>query len=75
MPASAVMWLAGQQCPNGGFQVYLAKTSAPCDDPSPATYSGPDSNSTALAAMALLSVCRTKQATPRRRLPWHDAEP
>ena len=54
VPASAVMWLAGQQCPNGGFQAYLAKTSAPCDAPGPATYSGPDSNSTALAAMALL---------------------
>jgi len=61
VPSSAVSWLVRQQCPNGGFQSYRA-TAAACDAPNPATYSGPDSNSTALAAMALRSVGRTKQA-------------
>ncbi|MCU0264181.1 MAG: terpene cyclase/mutase family protein [Candidatus Nanopelagicales bacterium] len=63
VPASAVTWLINQQCSNGGFQAYRANTSAPCDAPNPDTFSGPDSNSTALAAMALRSVGRTTQAT------------
>ena len=63
MPTSAITWLVAQQCPNGGFQAYRADPNAPCDAPNPASYSGPDSNSTALAAMALRSVGRTKQAT------------
>jgi hypothetical protein len=63
VPASAVTWLVRQQCPNGGFQAYRANTSAPCAAPNPDTFSGPDSNSTALAAMALRSVGRTAQAT------------
>lgn len=63
VPTSAITWLVAQQCPNGGFQAYRADTNAPCDAPNPASYSGPDSNSTALAAMALRSVGRTKQAT------------
>ena len=63
VPTSAITWLVAQQCPNGGYQAYRPDPSAPCDAPNPATYSGPDSNSTALAAMALRSVGRTKQAT------------
>lgn len=63
VPSSAVSWLVRQQCANGGFQAYRADTAAACDAPNPATYSGPDSNSTALAAMALRSVGRTRQAT------------
>ncbi len=62
VPSSAVSWLVGQQCSNGGFQSYRANSAAACDAPNPTTYSGPDSNSTALAAMALRSVGRTKQA-------------
>ena len=62
VPSSAVRWLVRQQCSNGGFQPYRANTAAACDAPNPATYSGPDSNSTAMAAMALRSVGRTKQA-------------
>ncbi|HYO20672.1 MAG TPA: prenyltransferase/squalene oxidase repeat-containing protein, partial [Dermatophilaceae bacterium] len=63
VPTSAVSWLVRQQCPNGGFQAYRADAAAACDAPNPATFSGPDSNSTALAAMALRSVGRTTQAT------------
>jgi hypothetical protein len=63
VPASAVTWLVGQQCSNGGFQAYRGNTSASCDAPNPDTFSGPDSNSTALAAMALRSVGRTAKAT------------
>jgi hypothetical protein len=62
VPSSAVSWLVRQQCPNGGFQSYRANPAAPCDSPNPATFSGPESNSTAVAAMALRSVGRTEQA-------------
>ena len=62
VPSSAVSWLVRQQCSNGGFQSYRANTAAACDAPNPEIFSGPDSNSTAMAAMALRSVGRTKQA-------------
>lgn len=62
VPAAASAWLAAQQCAGGAFQAYRADTSAPCSPPDPAAFSGPDSNSTALAAMALRSVGRNAAA-------------
>lgn len=53
VPATAVAWLASQQCSTGSFEAYRADTSVPCANPDPATFAGPDSNSTALAALAL----------------------
>lgn len=50
---SAVQWLKDQQCANGAFQSYRADTSTPCAPSDPAAFTGPDTNSTALAAMAL----------------------
>ena len=50
--AAAVDWLVDQQCPDGGWQAYRADTSAPCGT----GFSGPDSNSTGLAAQALVAL-------------------
>jgi hypothetical protein len=62
LPTSAVAWLVTQQCANGSFQAYRADISQPCPAPNPAAFSGPDSNSTALGAMALRAAGRTAQA-------------
>lgn len=50
---SAVRWLVDQQCADGSFQSYRADTSIPCAASDPQAFTGPDTNSTALAAMAL----------------------
>jgi hypothetical protein len=62
VPARAVRWLTSQQCGNGGFQSYRADTSAPCAVSNAASFSGPDSNSTAMAVMALRSVGQRSRA-------------
>ncbi len=62
VPARAVRWLASQQCGNGGFQSYRADTAAACAASDAASFSGPDSNSTALAVMALRSVGQRSRA-------------
>ena len=54
--ASAVEWLLDQQCADGSFQSYRADTSVPCAPSDPQAFTGPDTNSTALAAMALEAV-------------------
>jgi hypothetical protein len=54
--AAGTGWLTAQQCANGALQAYRADTSQPCGPTSPSTFSGPDSNSTALAVMALAAV-------------------
>jgi hypothetical protein len=51
-PAVSVSWLLGQQCPDGGFQGYTTSPAA-CVAPDSTTYSGEDSNNTALALQAL----------------------
>jgi hypothetical protein len=50
---SGIVWLAKQQCANGIWQAYRAKTTSPCAAANPQTFSGPDTNSTALALMGL----------------------
>lgn len=62
VPASAITWLTRQQCTNGSFQAYRADLDQPCALPDPEAFTGPDSNSTALAAMALRAVGRTAAA-------------
>ena len=52
IPPTAVSWLVSQQCASGAFEAFRADPSAPCSAPDPAAFTGPDSNSTALAAMA-----------------------
>lgn len=55
-PAAAVSWLLRQQCADGSFEDYRPTTSEPCASPDPATYTGPDTNSTAMALMALMAL-------------------
>ena len=49
--AAAEAWLTGQQCPDGGWTSYITVTN-PCNG-SPATFAGPDTNSTAVAIEGL----------------------
>ncbi len=58
---AGIAWLRRQQCSNGGWVGYRANTSAACPAPDPATFSGPDTNSTALAFEGLHAL----GATPR----------
>lgn len=55
-PTEAVEWLLDQQCTNGGFEAFRATTTSACVAPNPATYSGPDTNATAMAAQALIAL-------------------
>lgn len=59
---TAVQWLIGQQCADGSFQSYREDTSVPCAPSDPQAFSGPDTNSTALAAMALKAVDANRAA-------------
>lgn len=49
-------WLVAQQCADGGWTAYRADTNVPCPPPSPSTFTGPDSNSTAVALNGLEAV-------------------
>lgn len=62
IPAPALTWLSAQQCADGSFMSYRASTAQPCAQPDPAQFSGPDSNSTALAALALQAADRDAAA-------------
>lgn len=60
--AAAINWLVSQQCLDGSFQPYRISIRTACGPSDPINYSGPDSNSTALAALALNSVGKLTQA-------------
>jgi hypothetical protein len=62
VPASAISWLETQQCPNGGFEAFRSNPASSCAASNPETWSGIDTNSTALGAMALAAVGKTKAA-------------
>ena len=51
--ASAISWLKRQQCSNGGWEAYRTSTTSACPPSDPTTYTGPDTNSTALAVQGL----------------------
>ena len=51
--ATAVTWLEQQQCSDGSWTSFRPDPSVPCPAVDPATFSGPDTNSTALAALGL----------------------
>jgi len=55
-PAIAIDWLLDQQCSNGGWQAFRSDTDTPCAASDIATYTGPDSNSTAAAVQALAAI-------------------
>lgn len=62
-PGAALDWLVAQQCapPSsaaGGWQAYRADPSSACDPPDPSAFTGPDTNSTALALEALAAAGR-----------------
>lgn len=51
--AQGLAWLENQQCPDGAFVSYRADTTVPCPPLDLVTYTGPDTNSTALAALTM----------------------
>jgi len=51
----AVAWLRSQQCADGSWMPYRSDLSTPCAF-DPVTFSGPDSNSTAMAVLGLEAV-------------------
>lgn len=53
VPPAATAWLLREQCKNGAFMSYRADLSAPCAKGDPVNYTGQDTNSTAMAALAL----------------------
>ena len=66
---AAITWLLDQQCADGSFQAYRANLSAPCDASDPVNFTGPDTNSTATALMALTALdksIRTSRAVATR---------
>lgn len=67
-PPTALQWLLDQQCPNGAFVAYRADLEAPCPEPDPQAYTGPDTNSTSLAVLALIEHGRLGAA--KRGLAW-----
>jgi hypothetical protein len=50
---AALHWLVAQQCADGGWTAYRAALSTPCPATDLTTFTGEDSNSTALAIQAL----------------------
>jgi len=53
VPAAAGRWLREQQCGDGGFPAYLPDPDSACSDPRSQDSTAADTNSTAMAAMAL----------------------
>ncbi|MEP6527409.1 MAG: hypothetical protein ABJA86_09610 [Nocardioidaceae bacterium] len=60
--ASGIEWLKDQQCPNGMWASYRAKTGRKCPAVNPQSFTGPDTNSTGLAIQGLAAYDRQ----PRR---------
>jgi LPXTG-motif cell wall-anchored protein len=50
---AGVTWLEGQQCADGSWTSFRADTSVACPAVDPVSFSGPDTNSTALAVLGL----------------------
>lgn len=76
IPKSAIDWLAGQQCLDGAFLSYRASIRTACPAPDAANFTGPDSNSTAMAAMALAAVGRRDAAdrAAKALVSWQNAD-
>jgi hypothetical protein len=56
VPAAAEKWLKNQQCKDGSFEAFRASTTGACKASDLNSYSGKDSNSTAMGAIALMSL-------------------
>ncbi len=50
-----VTWLQNQQCSDGGWEAYRSDLMTACPAPDPSTFTGPDTNSTALAVEGLVA--------------------
>jgi hypothetical protein len=59
---AAADWLAGQQCGDGSWTPFRADTSVPCGPVDLVNFTGPDTNSTAMAALGLHAQGRTTPA-------------
>ena len=68
VPPEALEWLIAQQCPNGSFAPFRDDLTAPCPPSDPANFTGPDTNATAFAALALHASGRTLAA--QRAMEW-----
>jgi hypothetical protein len=55
---TSIGWLERQQCSNGLWTAYRADTSVPCPAADPATFAGPDTNSTSMAVQGLAAYGR-----------------
>jgi hypothetical protein len=66
----AIQWLQNQQCANGGWEAFRSSTSTPCTKTDPNTYTGPDTNSTALAIEGLAAQHATMKLSP---LPFYSS--
>lgn len=51
--APAITWLEAQRCASGGWETFRADTARKCPAVDPATFTGPDTNSTGLAVDGL----------------------
>jgi hypothetical protein len=67
-PPTALQWLLAQQCADGAFVAYRADLGTPCPEPDPQAYTGPDTNSTSLALLALIEHGRV--ASAKRAAAW-----
>ena len=65
---AAVKWLVAQQCLDGSFKSYRVSIRTECGPSDAVNYSGPNTNSTALAALALNASGKTTQA--KRAVKW-----
>ena len=65
----AVAWLRGQQCTDGSWMPYRSDLTAACAF-DPVTFSGPDSNSTAMAVLGLEAVGASTATDPNG---WFEA--
>jgi hypothetical protein len=68
--SAGVAWLKGQQCRDGGWESYRSDTATPCPAPDPSSFTGPDTNSTALAVEALVATGSSFGVKP---LPFFEA--
>jgi hypothetical protein len=62
--SAGVIWLEDQQCVDGGWESYRSDLTTPCPAPDPGTFTGPDTNSTALAVEGLIAAGGTFGGSP-----------
>jgi len=66
VPVRATRWLLHQQCADGGFQSFRANTHIACAPTDLNSYAGEDTNSTAVAALALSATGQSRAAARAR---------